>query len=325
MTMAPPVLADIRAARERIAPYIHRTPVLTSSELDAMAGARLFFKCENFQKSGAFKARGAHNAVFALSDNEAANGVLTHSSGNHGAAVALAARRRGIPAHIVVPENALPGKVAAIRRYGGQVVFCAPTLAAREAAAASVAGSIGARLVHPYDDPWVIAGQGTAAIELLEEIPDLHLVMTPLGGGGLLSGTAIAVKGLNAAIRVLGAEPSGADDGARSLRAGRIIPQTDPKTIADGLRSSLGEITFAVLRRELEEIVTVSEESIVDAMRLVWQVMKIVIEPSAAVVVAAAMARSKAIAGRRVGLILSGGNVDLAMLPWSRAPDGPKP
>ena len=319
---APPNFADICSARERIAPHIHRTPVLTSAGLDTMIGASLYFKCENFQKGGAFKARGAHNAIFALSEREAARGVLTHSSGNHGAAVALAARRRGIPAHIVIPDNALPTKVAAIRRYGGIVVFSAPTLAAREAAAAAIAASTGARLVHPYNDPWVIAGQGTATVELLEEFPDLETVMAPVGGGGLLSGAAIAAKSLNPAIQVWGAEPDGADDAARSLEAGHILPQTDPRTMADWLRSSSGEIAFSVLRRDLEGIVTVSEESILEAMRLVWQMLKIVIEPSAAVAVAAAMSRPPAVAGKRVGVILSGGNVDLDRLPWARPASG---
>jgi threonine dehydratase len=317
--MAPPNFADILAARERIARHIHRTPVLVSSELDARAGARLFFKCENFQKGGAFKARGAHNAVFALAPEAAAAGVVTHSSGNHGAALALAARRRGIPAYIVVPENALPGKIEAIRRYGGEVTLCAPTLAARESSAAAIAAATGARLVHPYNDPWVIAGQGTAALELLEDVPDLTALLTPLGGGGLLSGTALAAHGLNPAVRVFGAEPAGADDGARSLRAGRLLPQTDPRTLADGLRSSLGEITFAVIQREVAAILTVSEAEIVAALRLTWEVLKMVIEPSSAVVVAAALARPAALAGQRVGLILSGGNADLDRLPWRQA------
>ena len=314
--MAPPEFADVLAARERIAPYIHRTPVLVSSELNARADAQLFFKCENFQKAGAFKARGAHNAVFALTPAAAAAGVVTHSSGNHGAALALAARRRGIPAYIVVPENAPPGKIEAIRRYGGEITLCAPTLAAREAAAAAIAAATSARLVHPYNDPWVIAGQGTAALEFLEDRPDLAAIMTPLGGGGLLSGTAIAAKGRSPSVRVFGAEPAGADDGARSLRAGRLLPQTDPRTMADGLRSSLGDITFAVIQRDVEAILTVSEEAIAAAMRLVWEILKIVIEPSAAVVVAAALARPPALAGQPVGLILSGGNADLDRLPW---------
>jgi threonine dehydratase len=319
LNASPPVIADVRAAQVRIAPYIHRTPVLTSAEFNALAGADLFFKCENFQKVGAFKARGAHNAVFSLSESEAARGVLTHSSGNHGAAVALAARCRGITAHIVVPENAMRSKVASIERYGGKVTFCPPTSAEREAMAAALLAKTGACLVHPYDDPAVIAGQGTAALEFLEAVPDLQIIMAPIGGGGLLSGTAIAAKALSAAIRVFGAEPIGANDAAQSLRAGHIVSKPESITMADGLRSArLGDITFAVLRRELEDIVTVTEESIVEAMRLVWQIMKIVIEPSAAVAVAALFARPEVFRGKRVGVILSGGNVDLDHLPWKR-------
>jgi threonine dehydratase len=309
-------IADLRAAEVRIRGMIRRTPVLTSGTLDERAGARLFFKCENFQKAGVFKARGAHNAVFALSDAEAAPGVLTHSSGNHGAALALAARRRGIPAHIVVPEGASAIKVESIRRYGGRVVFCAPTLAGREAAAARIQKETGARLIHPYDNPLIVAGQGTAALELLEEAPDLEAVIAPVGGGGLLSGTAIAAKSLSPGVRVFGAEPGGADDAARSLHAGRLIPQDDPQTMADGLRTSLGEITFPLLQRWLDDVITVSEESIVEAMLLVWQVMKIIIEPSSAVAVAAVLKADGPLRGLRVGVILSGGNVDLNRLPW---------
>jgi len=312
-------IADLRAAETRIRGMVRRTPVLTSSTLDERAGARLFFKCENLQKAGVFKARGAHNAVFALSDGEAASGVLTHSSGNHGAALALAARRRGIPAHIVVPEGAAAIKVEAIRRYGGRVVFCAPTLAARAAAAARIHEETGARLIHPYDNPLIVAGQGTAALELLEEVPDLQAVIAPVGGGGLLSGTAIAAKSLSPTVRVFGAEPDGADDAARSLRAGRLIPQDDPRTIADGLRTSLGEITFPLLQRWLDDVITVSEESIVEAMLLVWQVMKIIIEPSSAVAVAAVLKADGPLQGLRVGVILSGGNVDLTRLPWTNS------
>ena len=306
----PITLEDVRAAAERIAPYVHRTPVLISAAFDAAIGATVFFKCENFQKMGAFKARGAHNAVFALSSAQAAAGVVTHSSGNHGAALALAASRRGIPAHIVVPEGALPGKVAAIRRYGGQVVFCAPNLAARIAAAEGLIRATGAHLVHPYDDRWVIAGQGTAVLELMEQASGLEAVIAPVGGGGLLSGTAIGAKGVNPAMRVFGAEPAGADDAARSLAAGRLLPQTNPQTMADGLRTSLGELTFPIVHRQVDGIFTVSEPAIAEAMRLVWQILKIVIEPSSAVVVAAALARPAELQGRRVGLILSGGNVD---------------
>lgn len=314
--MGQPELEDIAAAHRRIAEHVHRTPVLTSASLDAELGARLHFKCENFQKVGAFKARGAMNAVLALAPDAAAAGVVTHSSGNHGAALAFAARKRGIPAWIVVPEGALASKLAAIERYGGTIVACPPTLADRERTADRIRRETGARLIHPYNDPWVIAGQGTAALELLEQVPDLDTVIAPVGGGGLLSGAAIVFKTLRPASRVLGAEPAGADDASRSLASGRIVPMTDPKTIADGLRSSLGELTFGVLSQRADGILTASEEGIVAAMRSVWEILKIVIEPSSAVVLAAIREHPDRIRGRRVGLILTGGNIDLDRLPF---------
>jgi len=308
----------IRTAHARIAGHVRRTPVMSCGPLDAAAGAQLFFKCENFQDVGAFKARGAANAVFALAPGEAARGVVTHSSGNHGAALAWAAARRGIPAWIVMPDNAPAIKEANVRGFGGQVRPCAPTVAAREAACAAVQAETGAALVHPYNDWQVIAGQGTAALELLEEIPDLDAVVAPVGGGGLLSGTAIAARSLRPTLRVFGAEPKGADDAQRSLAAGHIIAQDDPRTIADGLRTSLGDKTFAVLSLLVEGIGVASEEAIVAAMRLTWEKMKIVIEPSSAVPLACLMERSIDLAGLRVGVILSGGNVDLERLPWQR-------
>ena len=294
--------------------------MVTSRSLDALCGARLFFKCENLQRAGVFKARGAHNAVLALSDEEARGGVLTHSSGNHGAALALAARVRRIPAYIVVPENALPSKIDNIRRYGGRIEFCPPTLAAREAAAARIQSETGARLIHAYNDPWVIAGQGTAALELLEDHPDLDAIVAPVGGGGLLSGTAIAAKGLKPEISVLGAEPAGADDAARSLQAGRLMPQTNPRTLADGLRTSLGDLTFPLIRQQVDAIVTVSEAALGENMQLVWSILKLVIEPSSAVAVAAVFQAKESLQGKRVGVILSGGNVDLDRLPWIQRP-----
>ena len=309
-------LADIHAARERIAPHVKLTPVMTSVELDDAAGAKLFFKCENFQKSGAFKARGAHNAVFALSKSEAKAGVITFSSGNLGAAVALAARRRGIPAQIVVPENAPAAKVEAARRYGGKIIFSPPNFAAREAIAAELQRSTGAFLIHPLENPLVLAGQGTAALEFIEAVPDLQIMIAPIGGGGLVSGTAIAAKGVNPTIRIYGAEPLGADDAARSLQAGHHIPQTNPQTIADGLRASLGQIAFPIIRELVDDILVVSEESIIEAMRLAWEMLKIIIEPSSAVVLAAVLSHRKRVEGKRIGLILSGGNVDLDRLPW---------
>jgi len=314
--MHPPDLAAIRAAAKRIDRYAHRTPVFTCESLNRLADAELFFKCENFQKVGAFKFRGACNAVFSLSDEEAKHGVATHSSGNHAAALALAAKIRGIDAHIVMPDNAPEVKRAAVAGYGGKITFCEPTLAAREATIARIVERTGAVLVHPYNDYRVIAGQGTAALELMERVPKLDVVMTPVGGGGLLSGTCIAVAAVSPSTQIIAAEPEGADDAFRSLKAGKIIPMKDPLTIADGLRSSLGDRTFPIIQRYVHEIITVSEEGIIHAMRQVWERMKIIIEPSAAVPVAAVLQRNASIAGRRVGIILSGGNVDLEKLPW---------
>ncbi len=313
-----PDLNDVRQAAARIRPWVHRTPVLTCSSLDEMAGARLFFKCENFQKAGAFKFRGASNAVLSLGDSEAARGVATHSSGNHAAALSLAARLRGIPAHVVLPRTSKAVKRAAVAGYGARIVLCDPTLAARESTLEAVVAETGAAFVHPYNDPNVIAGQGTAAMELLQNVPDLDVVMAPVGGGGLLSGTAIAVAGLSPRTRVVGAEPAAADDACRSLKEGRIVPSVDPRTVADGLLTSLGTLTFAAIRKHVAGIVTVSEEAIVAAMRQVWERMKIVIEPSSAVPVAALLEGAWEAAGQRIGVILTGGNVDLDELPWLR-------
>ncbi len=318
-----PDLAAVRAAAVRIAPWVRRTPVLTSASLDALAGGRLFFKCESFQRVGAFKFRGASNAVLSLSEEEAARGVVTHSSGNHGAALALAAHLRGIAAWVVVPEGTPAVKRAAIEGYGGRVVLCAPTPEARAETAERVRRETGAVLIHPFDDPRVIAGQGTAALELLDEVPDLDLVVTPVGGGGLLSGTAIACSGAArpveaAAIEVVGAEPAAADDAARSLASGRIeIPGPGEATLADGLRTGLCPRTFAVIQARVARIVTVEEAAIVAAMRTVWERLKVVIEPSAAVAAAALFGTGVA-AGRRAGVIFTGGNVDLDRLPWQR-------
>jgi threonine dehydratase len=310
-------LDHIRNAHVRIAPHIHRTPVLTSASLNRVAGAELFFKAENFQKIGAFKARGATNAIFALSPDEAARGVVTHSSGNHGAAVARAAHLRGIPASIVMPHNVPRVKQDAVRAYGGRIEACEPTLAAREAGAARVIAETGATLIHPYNDFIVMAGQGTATLELLEQAAQLDIIVAPVGGGGLLSGTAVAAKALQPTIRVIGAEPSGADDAYRSFKSGALVPPPVPRTIADGLRGALGDLTFATIRQHVDEIVRVPEEATIAAMRLVWERMKIVIEPSAAVAVAAVLeTRVDGIAGKRIGIILSGGNTDLDALPW---------
>src|SRR5271154_163549 len=312
-----PDLAAIRAAQKRVTPHIHRTAVLTCSSLDEIAGAQLFFKCENLQKTGSFKIRGATNAVFSLSDEEAKNGVAAPSSGNHAAAMAQAARWRGIPAYIVMPSNSSPAKKDAVRSYGGQITECEPNIASREAVATEVIRRTGAHLVHPYNDARVIAGQGTAAIELLEEIPDLDVVITPASGGGLLSGTAIAAKSLRNNIRVVGGEPLNADDAYRSLQSGKIEGAAETETMADGLRATLCPLTFSILREYVDEICRVSEEEIVESMRLLWERMKIVVEPSGAVSAAPALGR-KLGAGKRIGIILSGGNVDLSNLPFAR-------
>jgi threonine dehydratase len=309
-------LADIEAARERIAGHVRRTPVLTSERLDADAGAHLFFKCEALQHVGAFKARGATNAVFALSDAEAARGVATHSSGNHAAAVARAAALRGVPAYIVMPEGSAAPKLAQVERLGGRITLCAPTQAAREETAARIVAETGAAFIHPYDNPFVMAGQGTAALELIEDAPDLDLVLAPIGGGGLISGVSTAVKALLPHARVIGVEPAGADDAARSFAAGRVIPTPRPDTIADGLRATLAASTFAHIQRGVDAVATVSEPAIVQAMRTLWEALKIVVEPSAAVPYAAIQAGEIDVRGLRMGIILTGGNVDLDRLPW---------
>ena len=309
----------IEDARERIAGKVNITPVLTSSTLDGLSGARLFFKCENFQKGGAFKARGATNAVFSLSESVARRGVATHSSGNHGGALARAAALRGIRAYVVMPDNTPQAKRDAVARYGAEVTWCAPTQAARESTVRQVLAATGATLIHPYDDLLVMAGQATAAVELLSAVPDLEVLLCPVSGGGLLSGTAVAAKTLKPAIRVIGVEPAGADDAARSLHAGRIVPVDHPNTIADGLRATIGERPFAEIRRLVEDIITVTDEAIVRAMRQLWEVMKIVVEPSGAVPYAALLDAPPALRGRRIGIIVSGGNLDLDHLPWGGA------
>jgi len=308
---------SICAAHKRISPHIHRTPVLTSSRLDETSGASLFFKCENFQKVGAFKARGATNAVFSLDDATARRGVATHSSGNHGAALARAAKLRGIPAHIVMPSNSAKVKVRAVESYGAHIVFCEPTEAARESACADVIAKTGATLIHSFENEDVIAGQGTAAVELLEDVPDVDLVMCPVGGGGLLCGTAVAAKSMRPKIKVIAVEPANADDAAQSFRAGRLMCTEKKFTIADGLRTNVGAPNFAIIQRHVDDIVTVSEEAIISAMRTIWETMKIIIEPSAAVPYAAILESKIDIGGKRGGIILTGGNIDLDALPWN--------
>jgi len=318
VSAVPPGFDDVRAAAARIAGLVHRTPIATCATIDGLAGRRVFFKCENLQRVGAFKLRGASNAVARLGDSEARRGVVTHSSGNHAQALALAARRRGISAHIVMPSSAPAVKRRAVEGYGARVIDCEPTLEARERTAAAVMAETGATFVHPYDDADVIAGQGTAALELLEQVPDLDAIVAPVGGGGLVGGTAIAARGAAPRVRVLAAEPAGADDAARSKAAGRLIPQTDPKTVADGLRTSLGALTWPLLRDLVEQVVVVPDEEIVMAMRLLFERAKLVVEPSGAVPLAAVLSSSfRALEGiERVGVILSGGNVDLELLPW---------
>ena len=325
MTAAAPVtIEDVRTARARIEGKIHRTPVLRSSTFDELFGARFFFKCENFQRAGVFKSRGAFNSVFSLSDAEARYGVVTSSSGNHAAAISLAARTRGVRAYIAMPKIALKSKIAAVQRYGGEIVWVdavgdVPTTEEYDATVARVHAETRASLVHPYNDRRTIAGQGTCALEFLEECSDLDLILAPVGGGGLLSGTAVAANASLRSIRVIGCEPLMADDAQRSLRAGHIIPQLAPRTIADGLRTSLGDLTFAIISKGVEDIVTVTEDGIVEAMRLAWSILKIVIEPSSAVPLAALLERRIPIDRKNVGVILSGGNVDLDRLPWTKA------
>ena len=314
---AAPTLRDIHTASARIAAHARVTPVLRSPELDALAGATLSFKCEHLQVGGAFKFRGACNAVWSLDDDEAGRGVVTHSSGNHGAALALAARTRRIPAHIVVPEGAVAAKLANIERAGGILHRCAPTQAAREEACAKVQRETGATLVHPYADARVMAGQGTIVLELLQQVPHLDTVIIPIGGGGLASGCAIALAALSPQARLVGAEPAGADDAFRSLQRGQRVTDIVPHTICDGLRATIGEPNLALLEAHRVEVITVDDAATLAAMRLVWTELKQTIEPSSAVVLAALLAQRERFAGQRVGLVLSGGNVDLDALPFA--------
>ncbi len=304
-----PDLKKIKKAHQRILPLINKTPVLTCSSLNEIIGAKLFFKCENFQKVGAFKFRGATNAVFSLSEEEASRGVVTHSSGNHAAALALAARNRGITARIVMPSNAPQVKKDAVKNYGGIITFCEPTLEARESTAAKIIEETGATMIHPYNDYRIIAGAGTAALELVEEVPELDYILAPVGGGGLLSGTALSAKYTNPKIKVIAGEPKNADDAFRSVKTGRIIPPENPVTIADGLKTALGEKTFPIIQKFVDEIITVTEQEIIEAMRMIFERMKIIIEPSSAVPFAVLLFTKLVVPGKRVGIILSGGNV----------------
>jgi len=309
---------DVRAAAGRIEGVGHRTPVLTSQTLDEMAGRKLFFKCENFQKIGAFKLRGGWNAVSILSDEEAENGVCTHSSGNHAQAVAFSAKKRGIPSYIVMPNNVPDVKLDAVKGYGANITLCEPTLDARKATLDKIAENTGAHVVHPFNDPNVIAGQGTAALEMIEDLGHLDAMIAPIGGGGLMSGTCITTRNLLPDAKLFGAEPAGADDAYLSLKEGKIIPQTNPDTICDGLLTSLGEYTWEILKDHLEAIYTVTDDEVINAMRLVWERMKIIIEPSCATPVAAVLKPEfKALKGlEKIGIILTGGNIELSKLPF---------
>jgi threonine dehydratase len=311
-----PGFNDILRAHDRIKPFIHRTPVMSSQQLNRIYGCELFFKCENFQKVGAFKFRGATNAVLSLSEEQKKRGVVTHSSGNHAAALSLAARIDGIKAFIVMPETAPSVKKNAVAGYGALITYCKPTLSAREQTCNSIIEREGAILVHPYDNFNVICGQGTAALELLDEIKDLEVLIAPVGGGGLMSGSSISARAINPKITVIGAEPLNANDAWQSFKSGQLVPSVNPVTIADGLLTSLSERTFAIIRRNVNDILTVSEESIIESMMLVWERMKIVIEPSSATVLAVVRENQGLFRGKKTGLIISGGNVDLKNLPF---------
>jgi len=311
-----PALEDILAAHSRIKPYIHNTPVMKSQTLNEIFDCELFFKCENFQKVGAFKFRGATNAVLSLSSEEKLKGVVTHSSGNHAAALALAARMNGIKANIVMPENAPVVKKNAVAGYGAEITFCKPTLQAREETTQLIMDNTGATLIHPYDNFNVICGQGTAALELLTEKDDLEIVIAPVGGGGLMSGTSTCVKGINKNIQVIGAEPLNANDAFISFNSGILTRSINPQTCADGLLTSLSELTFSVIRKNVDKILTAKEETIIECMLLIWERMKIIIEPSSATVLAVVKENPLLFRGRKIGLIISGGNVDLRKLPF---------
>lgn len=315
-----PTFDDMLAAHERVKPHIHRTPVLTSRYIDGLAGCEVFFKCENFQKAGAFKVRGASNAVFGLSDGDAQNGVCTHSSGNHALSLSYAAGRRGIPCNVVMPRTAPEAKKAAVRGYGGTITECEPSTTSREEVFAQVQARTGGNFVHPYNDPRVIAGQGTCSRELLDQMQDfggpLDMVVAPIGGGGMISGTCLTLSHLAPEVQVIAAEPEQADDAFRSFKAGHIIADDAPDTVADGLKVPLKDLTWHFVKTHVSDILTASDPEIIAAMKLIWQRMKIVVEPSSAVPLATILKNPDVFAGKRVGVILTGGNVDLAKLPW---------
>lgn len=312
-----PTLADMQTAQTRIAPHVHRTPVLTSTFINDLSGAELFFKCENLQKAGAFKARGASNAVFSLSDAQAAKGVATHSSGNHGTCLSYAAQRRGIPCTVVMPRTAPQAKKDAVRGYGATVVECEPSTSSREAVFETVVAESGAEFIHPYNDWRVIAGQATCSSELVEQVTGLDTVIAPIGGGGMVSGTCLTLSNLAPHIEIFAAEPLNADDAARSFRAGHIIADDAPDTVADGLKVPLKDLTWHFVKNDVTDILTATEDEIIEAMKLVWKRMKIVMEPSSAVPLAVILKNRDTFAGKRVGVIITGGNVDIDKLPWT--------
>ena len=307
---------DILKAAERIQSYLHRTPVLTCSAIDQLTGATIYFKCENFQKAGAFKSRGATNAVFSIDPYDLKQGVATHSSGNHAAALARAARLKNIPAYIVMPENSSKVKIAAVKTYGGIITFCKPTLEAREEKLNEVLKETNAFEIHPYNNYSIIAGQATAALELIQDQPELDIIIAPVGGGGLLSGTALATHYFSPSTKVIAAEPSGADDAYQSFYQKKLIPSVNPDTVADGLRTSLGSLTFPIIRRLVSDVLTVNDQATIEAMKFIWERMKIIIEPSSAVALAMVIKYKQRFEGQKIGIILSGGNVDLMHLPW---------
>ena len=314
-----PTFQDVIDAHERIAPHIHRTPVLTSSYLNELAGCEMFFKCENFQKAGAFKVRGASNAVFGLSEAEAKNGVCTHSSGNHALSLSYAAGRRGIPCNVVMPRTAPEAKKAAVRGYGGIITECEPSTSSREEVFAQVQAQTGGDFIHPYNDPRVIAGQGTCSRELMEQTDGLDMVVAPIGGGGMISGTCLTLSNIAPEVQIIASEPEQADDAARSFKAGHIIADDAPVTIADGLKVPLKDLTWHFVKNHVTDILTASEEEIIEAMKITWQRMKLVMEPSCAVPLATILKNKQVFAGKRVGVVITGGNVDLAKLPWMQA------
>ncbi len=311
-----PTIDDVKNASGRIKPYIHRTPVFTSTNINRILDSEIYFKCENLQKAGAFKFRGATNAVLSLTGEEAKRGVATHSSGNHAAALTLAARQRGIKAYIVMPRTAPPVKKKAVEEYGAEIIFCEPTLQAREENLEKVINQTQAVFIHPYNDLRIISGQATACLEFVEEVKDLDIIIVPVGGGGLLSGTALSATYFSPGTKIVGAEPEGADDACRSLQEGKIIPSVNPNTIADGLLTSLGTLTFPIIMKYVDQILTTNDENILEAMRLIWERMKLIVEPSAAVALAILLKHQNIARNKKIGIILSGGNVDLDNLPW---------